>query len=69
MIGIEAGCLGVCLGQPFERPLPWLVDESAWPKTDMWATADGSRVYILDLYQQASAHSDAMLIGSGWRRQ
>lgn len=69
LIGIEAGYLGVCLGQPFERPLPWIADESAWPNRDMWATADESREYIVELYQQACAHSDAMLLGSGWRRQ
>ncbi|QDP94936.1 DinB family protein [Microlunatus elymi] len=62
LIGIEAGYLGACLGRrPFHLPLPWIADESAEPNRDMWATEDESRDYILDLYRQASAHSDAVL--------
>jgi hypothetical protein len=61
LIGIEAGYLGVCLGRPFDRPLPWIGDESMGPNRDMWATADESRDYIVGLYEDAAAHSDAVL--------
>ena len=63
LIGIEAGYLGVCLGRPFEEPLPWIDGSS--PNRDMWAAADESRGYILDLYRGACAHSDAVLVDLG----
>lgn len=65
LIGIEAGYLGVCLGHPFEQPLPWIADESLGPNRDMWATADESSDSIVDLYQQASAHADSVLAEVG----
>jgi hypothetical protein len=65
LIGIEAGYLGTCLGRPFDRPLPWIFDESAGPNRDMWATADESREYLLELYRDACAHSDAVLAEVG----
>lgn len=65
LVGIEAGYLGICLGQPFERPLPWIDDESAGLNRDMWATADESSGYILGLYRDACAHSDAVLVDLG----
>ncbi|QGN32075.1 DinB family protein [Microlunatus sp. Gsoil 973] len=65
LIGIEAGYLGLCLGRPFEEPLPWISDESAGPNRDMWATADEPKDYITNLYRRAAAHSDAVLAQVG----
>jgi uncharacterized damage-inducible protein DinB len=63
LIGIEAGYLGVCLGRPFEPPLPWIA--GSVPNRDMWATAGESSGYILDLYRSACAHSDVVLVDLG----
>lgn len=65
LIGIEAGYLGVSLGRPLNKALPWIADDSAGPNRDMWATADESSGYIVELYQQACAHSDAVLAEVG----
>ena len=65
LVGIEAGYLGVCLGRPFAQPLPWIDDESGGPNRDMWATAEESSAYIVDLYEQACRHSDAVLAEVG----
>jgi uncharacterized damage-inducible protein DinB len=62
LIDIEAGYLGRCLGRPFEESLPWIDDERAdIPNSDMWATAEESRNYIVGLYQRACRHSDTVL--------
>lgn len=61
LAGIEAGTLGDCVGRPFPTALPWYDDGSVWDGADMWATADESRAYILDLYRDAWAHSDASI--------
>ena len=61
LIGIEAGYLGACLDRPLGQPLPWIDDPAAEPNSDMWATADESREYILDLYEKACANSDRVL--------
>ena len=65
LIGIEAGYLGACLDRPFARPLPWIDDDAAGPNTDMWATADESAEYLVDLYRRACDHSDAVLADVG----
>lgn len=65
LIGIEAGYLGTCLGRGLDRPLPWITDESAGPNRDMWATADESSAYILQLYRQAAEHSDSVIAELG----
>jgi hypothetical protein len=56
--GVEAGYLGDCLGRPAPFRLPWVDDGSIWESADMWATADQSRDYIVELYRAAWAHSD-----------
>lgn len=61
LIGIEAGYLGHCLDRPFDLPLPWIDDQSGPANRDMWATQNEPSAYILDLYQRACAHSDAVL--------
>ncbi|HYI54832.1 MAG TPA: DinB family protein [Microlunatus sp.] len=65
LIGIEAGYLGVCLGRPFPVPLPWIDDESRGPLRDMWATAEESKEHLLDLYERARDHSDAVVAEVG----
>ncbi len=58
LVGIELGYLGVCVGRPSSIRLPWVEDKSVWDSADMWATADESREYLVDLYRQAWRHSD-----------
>jgi hypothetical protein len=55
---VEMGYLGDTFGRPSGEPLPWL-DDGAELNADMWATADESREYIVELYRRAWAHSDA----------
>lgn len=54
----EAGYLGGCFGRPFPDPMPWISDD-AEDNADMWATAEQSRGWVLDLYRRVGAHSDA----------
>lgn len=61
LVGIEASYLGDCLNRPAPFRLPWVEDGSIWDSADMWATADQSRDYIVDLYRAAWAHSDAAI--------
>lgn len=63
LIGIEAGYLGDCAGRPSPLRLPWVEDGSIWDGADMWATAEESRAYLVELYREAWAHSDATLSG------
>jgi hypothetical protein len=58
---MEAGYLGDCVGRPAPFRLPWVEDGSIWDSADMWATADQSRAYIVGLYREAWAHSDAAI--------
>jgi uncharacterized damage-inducible protein DinB len=57
---VEAGYLGDCFDRPFEHVFPWFA-EDAEPNADMWATADESREWIIDLYRKVWAHSDATI--------
>jgi hypothetical protein len=61
LTGIELGYLGACVGRPSPVTLPWEDDGSVWQSGDMWATADQSRDYLLDLYRRAWQHSDESL--------
>lgn len=58
LAGIELGYLGTSVGRPPPVVLPWEEDGSIWESADMWATADQSRDYLLDLYRTAWRHSD-----------
>ncbi|MEV6684355.1 DinB family protein [Streptomyces sp. NPDC051130] len=58
--GVELGYLGDTFGRPSGELLPWL-DDGAGTNADMWATADESREYIVELYRRAWAHSDATI--------
>ncbi|MFJ8692109.1 DinB family protein [Streptomyces roseolilacinus] len=57
---VELGYLGDTFGRPSGEPMPWFED-GAESNADMWATADESRAYIVDLYRRAWAHSDATI--------
>jgi hypothetical protein len=61
LTGNELGYLGDCVGRPSTVKLPWVEDGSIWEGADMWVSADESREYIVDLYRQAWAHSDASI--------
>ena len=61
---VEVGYLGELFGRPFGEPLPWF-DEGAEANADMWATADESREYIVDLYRRVWAHSDGTVEALG----
>jgi hypothetical protein len=54
---VEIGYFGETFGRPFADPPPWYDNETE-PNVDMWATADESRAFILDLYRRAWAHAD-----------
>ncbi|PIM66998.1 hypothetical protein CTU88_38960 [Streptomyces sp. JV178] len=58
--GIELGYLGDTFARPSGEPLPWL-DDGADLNADMWATAEESRAYLVDLYRRAWAHADATI--------
>jgi uncharacterized protein DUF664 len=58
LAGVEFGYLGDSVGRPGPVRLPWVEDESIWDSADMWATAEQSREYIVDLYRRAWRHSD-----------
>ncbi len=57
---VEAGYLGDCFGRPFEQAFPWFA-EDAEDNADMWATAEESRDWIVDLYRRVWRHSDATI--------
>ncbi len=54
---VEIGYFGETFGRPFADPPPWYDNETE-ANVDMWATADESREFILDLYRRAWAHAD-----------
>jgi hypothetical protein len=58
LTGVELGYLGDSVGRPSTIRLPWVEDESVWDSADMWAKADESREYLVDLYQQVWQHTD-----------
>lgn len=58
LASVELGYFGDTFGRPFPGKQPW--DESD-PNSDMFATADESREYLVGLYRQAWAHSDATI--------
>src|SRR6476619_4812252 len=54
---VELGYLGETFGRPLDIAMPWF-DDGAEVNADMWATADQSREFIVDLYRQVAAHTD-----------
>jgi len=57
---VEWGHFGGTFGRPFEEKLPWVSDD-AEPNADMWATAEESREWVIDLYRRIAAHSDTVI--------
>ncbi|NYV76609.1 DinB family protein [Streptomyces sp. UH6] len=60
LAGVELGYLGDVFARPSGIPLPWVAD-GAEPNADMWATAEESRAFVVDLYRRAWAHADATI--------
>jgi Protein of unknown function (DUF664) len=65
LTGVELLYFGWVFGRNFEEMVPWfrpdLGFEGMEVNEDMWATAEESRAYIVDLYRRAWAHSDATI--------
>ena len=57
---VELGYFGEVFGRPSGRHLPWL-DDNASPDADMWAAADESTDFIVELHRFAAAYSDATM--------
>lgn len=58
--GVELGYLVESVGR--RAPvLPWNEDGSVWEGADMWARADETRAYLMGLYHDAWALSDAAI--------
>ena len=57
---MELEYFGGVFDRPSGEPLPWLEDD-AEDNADMWATADQSREWVVDLYQRAWAHADTTI--------
>lgn len=55
---VEADYLGGCLGRPFPEPMPWTESE---PDADLFATADESVAWVLDLHDRVRAHAEASI--------
>ncbi|MBT9257380.1 DinB family protein [Phycicoccus sp. MAQZ13P-2] len=60
LTGVEVGYFLQSLGRPAPT-LPWDEDGSVWDNGDLWARADESRSWVLDLYREAWTLSDAAL--------
>lgn len=56
---VELGYLGECVGRPLDVDLPWENEEAYERGEDMYALADESRDWILELYRRSWAHGDA----------
>jgi hypothetical protein len=61
LAGVELGYFSAVFERPFEVPGPWFGGADGEPNTDMYATADESREYIVDLYRRSCALSDATI--------
>ncbi len=57
---VELGYFSDVFGRPSNIATAWDT-ENAPPNADMWATADESRDYIIDLYHQSWRHADATI--------
>jgi uncharacterized damage-inducible protein DinB len=55
---VELGYLGDCVGRPSGIELPWDNDEGYEESADMWAKAEESREWLLDLYRRSWTHGD-----------
>ncbi|MGH3735656.1 MAG: DinB family protein [Micromonosporaceae bacterium] len=57
---MELGYFGDVFGRPSPVPMPW-IEPGAEDNADLWATADQSREWVVELYHTAWAHSDATI--------
>jgi uncharacterized damage-inducible protein DinB len=64
LTAVELGYFGNTFGRPFDEPVPWM-GADVEPSADMWATAEESREYIVELYQRAATHADATIEALG----
>ncbi len=55
LANVEFVYFGATFGRPSADKLPWSPDD---PVSDMYATSDESREFVIGLYQKAWAHSD-----------
>ncbi|MFE3450903.1 DinB family protein [Nonomuraea sp. NPDC059194] len=61
---VELLYLGYVFDRHFAEPVPWF-GQDAEPDSDLWATADQSREYIVGLYRRSWKHSDATIQALG----
>ncbi|GAA3433768.1 DinB family protein [Kutzneria kofuensis] len=57
---VESLYFGIVFDRPPTNPVPWLRPDLE-PNSDLWATADESRDYIVGAYQEACRHADATI--------
>lgn len=57
LASVELGYFGATFGRPSGIELPWWSDD-ADHNDDMFATADESREWVIDLYRKAWAHAE-----------
>ena len=60
LTAVEVGYFGDTFDRPFPEPVPW-ASMDAEPNSDLWATADETREYIVGMYRRACAHADATI--------
>ena len=58
LAALEFGYFGATFGRPSGEPMPWWAPD-AEPNADMWATADESREWIVDLYRRSWRPTDS----------
>ena len=58
LASVELGYLGDSVGRPSPVRIPRIDDGSIWENADMWAAADQTRDFLVDLYRTAWRHSD-----------
>lgn len=57
LASVQGGYLGSVFGHHWDRELPWLDDPTAEINADMFATAEQSSGWIVDLYRESWAHA------------
>lgn len=57
---MELGYFGEVFGRPSGIPTPWMEPDAEFD-ADLWATADESSAWVLDLYDRACAHADSTI--------
>ncbi|MDI2031867.1 DinB family protein [Saccharopolyspora sp. TS4A08] len=55
---MELGYFGEVFGRPSGIPTPWMEPDAEF-NADLWAAADESSEWVLDLYRRACAHADS----------